>query len=458
MFDATFSRETRNGNKNTTFYGGPDYEVATPIDYRTDNLRLSGEYAKGRSSRAPPRTSAVPERAALRRRSTTPSGSSSKPCQRPRTCSTTCPSSASGCPPTTRPTRSTSRAASPCPKRHKITASLSTRQHEDGHGPPAPLDEPQPRDERHRPERRFTIVPPYNDIAAQFDTFMGQLKLTGDPLPLARLHPVLAQVRPRGQDRGVPLQQQRPGRRARVLQLVRLHPGAPWLGLGQPAGRGPLPPRTACASARSSRRRSATTTPAIRRRDRQRVHALRRLHPPTVHRARSLDRASTASRGRERAAVPPAWAGATQTDIAAQPPHLERPPHPHAHQPLHGGAHRPDAVQRVLGVGHRPPRPVLRHLRRRRHLHGEREAERLRGLRVREVLLEMAAAYIARRPPFDPANLWKNDTTDKVDTFRAGLDWVLVPDKLTSTRPSTTRSRAATRSTSSPCPERPSAG
>ena len=44
----TFSRETRDGNKNTTFYGGPDYEVATPIDYRTDNFRLSGDYAKGR--------------------------------------------------------------------------------------------------------------------------------------------------------------------------------------------------------------------------------------------------------------------------------------------------------------------------------------------------------------------------------------------------------------------------
>ena len=48
MFDATFSRETRDGNKNTTFYGGPNYEVATPIDYRTDNFRLSGEYAKDR--------------------------------------------------------------------------------------------------------------------------------------------------------------------------------------------------------------------------------------------------------------------------------------------------------------------------------------------------------------------------------------------------------------------------
>jgi hypothetical protein len=45
----------------------------------------------------------------------------------------------------------------------------------------------------------------------------------------------------------------------------------------------------------------------------------------------------------------------------------------------------------------------------------------------------MAAAYIPRglQPPFDPANLWGNQTDDKVDTFRAGLDWTIIPDKLT---------------------------
>jgi hypothetical protein len=43
----------------------------------------------------------------------------------------------------------------------------------------------------------------------------------------------------------------------------------------------------------------------------------------------------------------------------------------------------------------------------------------------------MDAAYIPRgtNPPYDPANLWQNDTTDKVDTFRAGLRWLLVPDR-----------------------------
>ena len=48
VFNASYSHETRDGNKNTTFYGGPDYEVATPIDFMTDNFRFGGEYAKGR--------------------------------------------------------------------------------------------------------------------------------------------------------------------------------------------------------------------------------------------------------------------------------------------------------------------------------------------------------------------------------------------------------------------------
>ena len=48
VFNASYSRETRDGNKNTTFYGGPDYEVATPIDYKTDDFRFGGEFAKGR--------------------------------------------------------------------------------------------------------------------------------------------------------------------------------------------------------------------------------------------------------------------------------------------------------------------------------------------------------------------------------------------------------------------------
>jgi len=52
---------------------------------------------------------------------------------------------------------------------------------------------------------------------------------------------------------------------------------------------------------------------------------------------------------------------------------------------------------------------------------------------VREkYFFDMAAAYIPRglQPPYEPANLWGNQTTDEVDTFRAGLGWTLIPEKL----------------------------
>ena len=41
----------------------------------------------------------------------------------------------------------------------------------------------------------------------------------------------------------------------------------------------------------------------------------------------------------------------------------------------------------------------------------------------------MAAAYIGKSSPYDPANLWVNDTTDRVDTYRVGFNAVPNPDK-----------------------------
>ena len=43
-----YSRESRDGNKNTTFYGGPNFEVATPIDFTTHDFRAEADYAEGR--------------------------------------------------------------------------------------------------------------------------------------------------------------------------------------------------------------------------------------------------------------------------------------------------------------------------------------------------------------------------------------------------------------------------
>ena len=124
--NVTYSRELRDGNKNTTFYGGPDYEVATPIKYKTDNFRVSGDFAKGRffanaALNFNKFTNDLlyaeidnPERLA-----------DGEPDQRARTSSTTPRPSDSGCLPTTRPSTFDVTGGVTMPRRHKVTASLS---------------------------------------------------------------------------------------------------------------------------------------------------------------------------------------------------------------------------------------------------------------------------------------------------------------------------------------------
>ena len=47
VLNASYARETRDGNKNTTFYGGPNYEVATPDRLRDRQLPLRRRLREG---------------------------------------------------------------------------------------------------------------------------------------------------------------------------------------------------------------------------------------------------------------------------------------------------------------------------------------------------------------------------------------------------------------------------
>src|SRR6185436_105918 len=44
----SYGREMRDGHKNQTFYGGPNYEIASPIQYTTDDFRAEADFAKKR--------------------------------------------------------------------------------------------------------------------------------------------------------------------------------------------------------------------------------------------------------------------------------------------------------------------------------------------------------------------------------------------------------------------------
>ena len=127
VLNASYARETRDGNKNTTFYGGPDYEVATPIDYVTDNFRFGGDFAKGRFFFGRVRgLQPVHERGALRRDRQPRAAGDGQPDERPRDLQRRRVLPALRCRPTTRPGRPTSPAASRCPRGTSSRRSLST--------------------------------------------------------------------------------------------------------------------------------------------------------------------------------------------------------------------------------------------------------------------------------------------------------------------------------------------
>ena len=240
----------------------PNYEVATPIDFRTDNFRLERRVREG-----------PPLLQRLRGLQQLPNELPFVEIDNPERLELQNPANGADVlqrrvllPPVDAP-RQQGLPGRPHGRDHPARAAQGHglavhRQHDDGHGPPAPLDEPQPRDQRDRPEPRVHHRPALRRHRGAVRHLHGPAEAHRRSPALARLHPVLAQVRPRGQDGGVPLQQQRPGRRARVLQLVRLHAGSTRAGARTACGpRSTSVRRTACAWARSSPRRSATTTP-----------------------------------------------------------------------------------------------------------------------------------------------------------------------------------------------------
>ena len=368
VLNASYARELRDGNKNTTFYGGPDYEVATPIDFTTDNFHFGGDYAKGRfflgasvdvsqfKNNVPFVEIDNPERLEM-----------SNPTNG-RAVVNDAEFFRLWMYPDNDAWQADFTGGFTFAKRHKITASLSTG----NMSMEMPLQynistNPNLQTSATTPTAGFTVVPPYGNIAAEYDTFMANVKFTGDPRQLARLHGLLAQVRARRQDRGLPLHQHRPWRRRRVLQRGRLHARASGLEHRDLAGGGSRDPDRRPAARRELRAGQAQLRhPRVRRRHRRRVHALGRLQPPAVQRAPQVGHARPQA-GRLQRGGDPADLGRRDPDRhqRAQPAHRERLRHAHAHRQVGDHVQRREDEQRVRRVGHRPARPVVRHVRRR---------------------------------------------------------------------------------------------
>ncbi len=435
VFDASYARETRDGNKNTMFQGGPSYEAATPIDYVTDNFRFAGDFARGRffasasvdfsqfKNDVPFVELDNPERLELA------NPANGRPVVNDAT------TFRLWMPPDNDAWQADFSGGVTLPRRHKLTASLSTGRMSMETLLQDITTNPFLQTSATTPNASYTVVPPYGSIEARYDTFMGQAKLTGDPLPW--LGYVVSWRKFELEDKTAHYTFNSFARADvsasyNAAGLSREHHGwsieslrgevhvTPALGL-----------RLGASYGRDKRSYDIRSYGDVT----DDVFALTADYARgivSVHFAWNVLDRKPGEANEE--SVPPSWAGATQTDIDQRNRHILSGfvtllPTDRLAITLNGAKTSNEFAESVTGLldqsfdmfGIDATYAVSEKL------------SVFAGYVYEDYFFKMSAAYIPRgaSPPFDPANQWNNDTDDTVDTFRAGVDWVIVPDKWT---------------------------
>ena len=436
VLNASYAHEMRDGNKNTTFYGGPDYEVATPIDYATDNFRFGGDFAKGRvflgasldysqfKNDVPYVEIDNPERLEM-----------SNPTNG-RAVINDAEFFRLWMYPDNEAWQADFTGGVTLPKRHKLTASLSTGnmsmdmalQHNISTNPNLQTSAT-------APNPSFSVVPPYGSIAAEYDTFMGNVRFTGDPLNWLgySLYWRKFELDDKTDDyhftstvRGDV------GASYSTDGFTREHEG--WSIESVRAEAHVLPVkglRLAAAYGQDKRtydiREYADVTDDVFTLTGDYTHRLFSLRVKWD----VLDR-KPGDPNEE--AIQPTWQGATQTDITERNRHflstfLTLTPTDKLAATVNYAKTSNEFAESVTGL-----------LDQSFDLFGvdvtyaaNEKLSFFAGYVYEDYFFKMSAAYIPRggAPPFDPANQWNNDTDDRIDTFRAGLDWTIVPEKWT---------------------------
>jgi hypothetical protein len=434
LFDVTYARETRNGNKNTTFYGGPNYEVATPIDYVTDDFRFGGEFAKGRAFL----TASVdfnsfkndvpfveidnPERLQLNN----PTNG--------RALVNDVAFFRLWMPPDNKAYQIDLSGGITLPKRNKVTASLSTGNMSMDTVLQNITTNPNIQTSATAPNPNFTIVPPYGSVEARFDVFMSQVKFTGDPVPWIGYNlswrkfeltdktddyhftsTVRGDVGASYSDAG----------------FTREHEGWSMENLRAEVHVTPVRGLRFGASYGQDKRNYdireyADVTDDVFTLTGDYTTGLLALHASW----QTLDRKPGDT---NEEAIPPTWDGATQTDITSRNRHmlsglLTITPTANFVVSVNGSKTSNEFAESVTGLLDQSMDTVGVDV----TYAVNEKMSLMAGYVYEKYFFDMAAAYIPRglNPPYDPANLWGNATTDKIDTFRAGLDWTLVPGKV----------------------------
>ncbi len=401
VFDASYSREKRDGNKNTTFYGGPSYEVASPIEFVTDNFRFGGEFAKGRfflaasvdfsefKNEVPFVEVDNPERLQM----ANPTNG--------RNVVNDAAFFRLWMPPDNEAYQADFTGGITLPARHKVTGSLSTGNMKMEMALRELSTNPNLQTSATAPNPLFTITPPYSNIEAQYDTFMAQVKLTGDPIRWLgyNLSYRKFELDDKTEDytftstvRGDV------GASYSAAGFTREHEG--W-GIESTRALVYVTPvrglRLGVSYGQDKRtydiREYADVEDDVFTLSADYNSSLFQLHGAWT----SLDRKPGES---NEEAIPPSWQGATQTDITERTRHILSgivtftPTAEAGHQPQ-----RRQDGERVRGVRDRPPRPVLRHGRRGRDLRGQRQGQPDGRVRLRDVLLRHGRGLHPARPP-----------------------------------------------------------
>jgi hypothetical protein len=434
VFNATYARETRDGNKNTTFYGGPDYEVATPIQFATDNFRFEGEYAKKRFfANASLDFSSFkndvayveidnPERLEMANptngRAIINDADYFRLWQVPDNKAFTFDVT----------------AGYTLPKSHKITASLSTGDMTSDFALLPISTNPNLATSATAPNAAFTVIPPYSNVDTKYKTFMGNIRFTGDPSPHFGY---IASWRKFSLTDDT--------EEYNFTSTARGDVGASYSDAGftrESAGwsietlRGEvhaLPVRglrLGISYGQDKRkydvREYADVTDDVLTFTADYNQGIFAIHGQWT----SLDRKPGS--GNEEA-IQPTWDGATQTDITERKRHqlsgmLTLTPTGKLAVSLIGQKSTNEFAESVTGLLDQSFDSIGVDL---TYTPSER-INLMAGYVHEKYYFDMAAAYIPRglNPPYDPANLWGNQTNDKVDTFRAGFGWTMIPDKL----------------------------
>jgi hypothetical protein len=435
VLDASYARELRDGNKNTTFYGGPDYEVATPIDYVTDNFRFAGDFAKGRfflaasvdfsqfQNEVPFVEIDNPER--LEMNNPTNGRAVVNDVEYFRLWMY----------PDNEAWQADFSGGVTLPKRHKLTASLSTGNMSMDTALQNLSTNPNLATSATAPNPNFTIVPPYGSVQAEYDTFMAQVRFTGDPLPWLGYNLSYRKFELEDKTEHYHFNSTVRGDVGASYStdgFTREHEG--W-SIESFRGEVHVVPvkglRLGASYGQDKRtydiREYADVTDDVFTLTGDYAHRLFNLRIKWD----VLDRKPGDPNDE---AIPPSWAGATQTDITERNRHmlssfLTVTPTDKLAVTLNYARTTNEFAESVTGL-----------LDQSFDMFGvdatyavNEKVSFFAGYVYEDFFFKMSAAYIPRgqQPPFDPANQWDNDTDDKIDTFRAGLDWVLVPEKWT---------------------------